>query len=520
MSYASPHVLDTVADLTTSSAGELSSNLVSTLGFSSINDGLGGVFCWSAASLATADGVNVIQPSSVPGAGRWIRVSGTPGETPSVIDYGAIGDGIANDTAALQAAFDALRDGDIRALYIPAGTYKAVNLDLTEINSDFSASSKIFGDGRFASILSQTTGGTGNFIDISGSNNLQFVDLCIEPGPNSDTGVLATRLDGVSGNCNGNSFTNVWIKGSTTQACFVGIGCESTLFFNCRFDTGSVDGTFYLGSYNNIGAASAFGTILETVPTTDNHVIACKFVTSLNSGVLIWLSDSAGVAFTDCSTNNSGVGTLTAHVYVDVPQSNQYGWTTIFDKHHFEGDGDCFLFADSASPPTNAVYENFNIINSVCINTGFKWITVGGTDVAHTGLTFTGNKGAYPIELQDVQLSYIRHVETGATIDFAGAADACDIFVPDGGLTGSVLGSNVRTVALYADEDKNYQQFGADVGQASMIARWVPTTTAPVAGNLSEGVVFLAKPPGWDPLSRGGTDSYFTRWTGSAWGAL
>lgn len=517
MSYATTHVMDTVAELTRISGPEISANLVATAGFSSPNDGAGGVFVWSVDSLATADDINIIQPASISGAGRWVRVSAGYGV--SVRSFGALGDGVSDDTTALQNAFDALREGTIRALYIPTGTYKASNLDLTEINADFSSSAKIFGDGRFASILSQTNA-SGNFIDISGSNNLQFEDLCIEPGPSSDTGVLATRLDGVSENCNGNSFTNVWIKGSTAQACFVGIGCESTLFFNCRFDTGSVDATFYLGSYNNIGAASAFGDILEAVPTTDNHVIATKFVTSLNNGKCIWLSDSAGVDFSACSTNNSGVGTLTAHVYVDVPQTNQYGWTTVFDKHHFEGDGNVFRFATGASAPTNAVYENFSIINSVCINTGFKWITVTGTDVVHTNLIFRGNKGAYPIELHDVQLSEIRHTETGATLVIGGAADACDIFVPDGGLTGSVLGCTVRTTALYADEDKNYQQYGAATGKASMIARWVPTTTAPVAGNLSEGVVFLAKPPGWDPLSRGGTDSYFTRWTGAAWGEM
>ncbi len=81
MSYVTPHLFDTAYNLTVSSGDELSSNLVTTVGLAEIDDGEGGIFAWSPTSLETDDGINVIQPTSVSGAGRWLRVSGQPTAT-------------------------------------------------------------------------------------------------------------------------------------------------------------------------------------------------------------------------------------------------------------------------------------------------------------------------------------------------------------------------------------------------------------------------------------------------------
>jgi hypothetical protein len=57
-------------------------------------------------------------------------------QTVSVKDFGAVGNGVANDTAAIQAAIDALPNGG--TLYLPEGTYKVDTLlfpdDLAAIN--------------------------------------------------------------------------------------------------------------------------------------------------------------------------------------------------------------------------------------------------------------------------------------------------------------------------------------------------------------------------------------------------
>lgn len=76
MGYTASTVFFNTVPLTQQSANELNAELVTVLNLSVAEDGLGGNFAWNADSVATADSLNVFQPSTVSGAGRWIRMSG------------------------------------------------------------------------------------------------------------------------------------------------------------------------------------------------------------------------------------------------------------------------------------------------------------------------------------------------------------------------------------------------------------------------------------------------------------
>jgi hypothetical protein len=86
-------------------------------------------------------------------------------ESVSVKDFGAVGDGVADDTAAFQNFFAALSIGTIsgairkKSGYIPAGVY-AISSNLTLTAAGYAGGFELFGDGELNSVLlfSTTTG--------------------------------------------------------------------------------------------------------------------------------------------------------------------------------------------------------------------------------------------------------------------------------------------------------------------------------------------------------------------------
>ncbi len=77
------------------------------LGEAAANDGGGAIFYWSPTSTATDDGVYAVKPNNRTGAGRWLRhITENGGEERFLVDvYGAVGDGVADDSQALIDAF-------------------------------------------------------------------------------------------------------------------------------------------------------------------------------------------------------------------------------------------------------------------------------------------------------------------------------------------------------------------------------------------------------------------------------
>lgn len=75
----------------------------------------------------------------------------------NVKDYGAKGDGITNETAAIQSAVDALKSAGGGVLYFPDGTYKSTSIQLP-------SGVVLYGQSREASILSFSNNNSTNFI--------------------------------------------------------------------------------------------------------------------------------------------------------------------------------------------------------------------------------------------------------------------------------------------------------------------------------------------------------------------
>lgn len=156
-------------------------------GYYTANDGGGGTFIWSATtSKSLANGGTIIITA---GSGAWLRQEALSSQTWNAKWFGATGDGVTDDTNALNALFVALGklqtvtpDGTFLGggvAYVPRGVYVCSDdVDVTPLvytNISFHISMR--GDGRLVSILKFSNGGL-LATDYPGGNVSSQVHLC------------------------------------------------------------------------------------------------------------------------------------------------------------------------------------------------------------------------------------------------------------------------------------------------------------------------------------------------------
>lgn len=113
----------------------------------------------------------------------------------SVRDYGAVGDGTTDDSAAIQAAFDAAEaDSSIRSVYFPSGNYYMASLATMSLPNETSANGfTIYGAGPYVSKIIQAEANSTGALKVIINGNQETVtvrDLSIH-----STLVLADGID-------------------------------------------------------------------------------------------------------------------------------------------------------------------------------------------------------------------------------------------------------------------------------------------------------------------------------------
>ena len=226
----------------------------------------------------------------------------------NVKDFGAKGDGVTDDTAAIQAALDTGR----RNVFFPMGDYL--------LNSD----SVSAGEGACLTLTSRHSGvrliGSGASVLIAATNKLQLI--CIDGA--DDVGIDGFYFDNASNGLlqnqvkpSGHGVPNGGVAGNGNNACaavslFKGTDLSVE---NCVFDTFNV-GVYYIANYQDISQLGGhiaskrntfkgccFGNLLDTPKTyelvgcrNDGNVNSVNADGSVDPGHLLYVTNRLGAS--------------------------------------------------------------------------------------------------------------------------------------------------------------------------------------------------------------------------------
>jgi hypothetical protein len=150
--------------ITLDANGEALIYLAPDLSYKFVLKNAGGVTQWTQDNITGATGDASVITFTQSGTGAVVRtVQAKLREWISVKDFGAVGDGVTDDTAAILAACVAANAADIQNVLVPPGTYCHTTLDLTDLNV------RLIGSGVLSTILKYTGANTADGIKFGSS---------------------------------------------------------------------------------------------------------------------------------------------------------------------------------------------------------------------------------------------------------------------------------------------------------------------------------------------------------------
>ena len=286
-------------------------------------------------------------------------------DTVSVKDFGAVGDGVADDAAAIQAAVDFVKTQMGGVVFFPAGRYRIT----TRIKIQNTYASSIFiklcgvGNGnayvaanstRGSLIIGETALTSQMMVEMSGGSNITFEDIGFYAGTTnpSTIGIYLQRVQATgNGFCAHNNFTRVSIGMGTNPTANGNVGTIAILnkrgehhYHNeCKY---YADTPIILAGV--VGENTAYG------PTYSPPILSPDYEESLPGGATLGLN-----SFANCLISAHSKNTVEAYAATGCSFANCY-----------------FLVADGKA----GIYMQYG--NSVVIDNAWVEYTGSGTSLA------------------------------------------------------------------------------------------------------------------------------------------
>jgi len=324
------------------------------------------MFAWNGSAWATATNFNEFTNFTATGTTTARNLVTRFADVANVKDFGAVGDGVADDTAAIQAAVNTGK-----SIYIPTGNYIVTGINLI-------SNTTLFGDGPSKTIIKRNAANQINVISAIGTNSVNIQNILIR-----DIGIDGNTVSSGLPNYNGHGINFAYCKG---------VYLENIFIKNCEHNAANINGS------SNV--------TIESCEFSKSYIGI--YVTGYDTGVTVHTCNNIHIRTTKVFDNSNDGGGFGFGVF----DSSIIGCQFYNNDTDSDGDGGAIVIASDKQdfPCRNIIVSNNIVFDSsiafsgtqtfICTdNTIFnagKSTTLSQIEWGH-GIEVTTKGGPYPI---------------------------------------------------------------------------------------------------------------------------